>query len=377
MVHIFEKREIENPERKGSKVILERISAWRNGLAVARACCNSQKPCYYYLIDKNYSFVFSNYDDEEDELQGEQIERVFGGYYLVRGTKFNGCRTFPGQDIDTEYYYKTVVKLVLDENGVPIADEEEKNKAISMIQTYELDDNIVLCNQKDFYDLNTYEFKFSLKKNVEPGGDFFSGGWYRLRIIQDYRIFYTLVSNKRIARVFSQKEFESSLASLGINIMDKEGNVIRVKKNQPSWKVSQKPEDVQLSINIIPTIETVIERYLYTLPITCPFDTDWVRWEFDGYQYKFGGYRYSRDFYYKDGDDWGFMSGSSLTDVLNNIDILNDGRPNFVEEIIHVMDGFIVNGESYSVYRFEVKPFGFINHDGIFDYNFDVENINW
>ena len=57
----------------------------------------------------------------------EQIERVFGGYYIVRDVKCCGCRTFPGQDRDTEYYYCTVIYAVLDENGVILSEEEKMN----------------------------------------------------------------------------------------------------------------------------------------------------------------------------------------------------------------------------------------------------------
>ena len=115
MVNIFETRVISIDKKRDSwKADLQRVYDWRKGIAVARYYKHSIKPSWsYFLIDKQYNYLYSKISYNEDEIEGEQIERVFGGYYIVRDVKLIGVRTFPGQDRDTEYFYSTCIMDVL------------------------------------------------------------------------------------------------------------------------------------------------------------------------------------------------------------------------------------------------------------------------
>ena len=124
MINIFETRVISIDKNSNFwKANLQRVTDWRKGIAIARYYKRSIKPSWkYFLIDKDFNYLYVKWSYNEDEIQGEQIERVFGGYYIVRDVKLDGCRTFPGQDRDTEYFYSTCIKEVLDENGAVLSD---------------------------------------------------------------------------------------------------------------------------------------------------------------------------------------------------------------------------------------------------------------
>ena len=52
-------------------------------------------------------------------------------------------------------------------------------------------------------------------------------------------------------------------------------------------------------------------------------------------------------------------------------------RPNFIQDIESIAEEIVLDGETYSMFRFECRPYGFITKDGKFDYDFDVNNIQW
>lgn len=100
---------------------LYRISDWRKGLAVAMY--SSASYTNYFLVDKDYNIVFETFCSDESEIEEEQLvqlERIFGGYYVVRSVYSHCIATYPGQDRDTLYSYSIYIKDVLDENGVSL-----------------------------------------------------------------------------------------------------------------------------------------------------------------------------------------------------------------------------------------------------------------
>ena len=52
-------------------------------------------------------------------------------------------------------------------------------------------------------------------------------------------------------------------------------------------------------------------------------------------------------------------------------------RPNFIQDVERIADEIVLEGETYSIFRFECRPYGFITKEGKFDYDFDVNNIQW
>lgn len=80
----------------------------------------------YFLVDKDYNIVFETFCSDESEIEEEQLvqlERIFGGYYVVRSVYSHCIATYPGQDRDTLYSYSIYIKDVLDENGVSLSKE--------------------------------------------------------------------------------------------------------------------------------------------------------------------------------------------------------------------------------------------------------------
>ena len=82
----------------------------------------------YFLVDKDYNIVFETFCSDESEIEEEQLvqlERIFGGYYVVRSVYSHCIATYPGQDRDTLYSYSIYIKDVLDENGVSLSKEKK------------------------------------------------------------------------------------------------------------------------------------------------------------------------------------------------------------------------------------------------------------
>lgn len=52
-------------------------------------------------------------------------------------------------------------------------------------------------------------------------------------------------------------------------------------------------------------------------------------------------------------------------------------RPNYIKDIELLVPDIILNGSKYSIYKFACRPYGYITKDGSFNYNFDVDNIEW
>lgn len=380
MVNIFETREILLDEKGFWKANLERVTDWRKGIAVARYYKRSIKPSWkYFLVDKDFNYLYKTYCYEEDELKGEQIERVFGGHYLVRGVKFDGCRTFPGQDRDTEYYYSTCIKDVLDENGRILSEEERKEylKKHHIKETTEYGEDIVEC-ESSFYKLDTYEFLFSIPKTLKPIG-YYKDGRFRVSIVSDYRDFYVVVKDKSIKFVFNDKQFKFIEKILGINIEEEYDlyleptNKYIKKKYRP---VNKRPKETT-KINVIePEVIIEINKYLLTLSVPYHISGTGIY----VYDEKYGINRFKFKpctcYYFVD-EEWRMIEKSVAQKAYDKIFEQHENRPNYIQDIERVADEIMLDGEIYSIFKFECRPFGFITKDGKFDYNFDVDNIQW
>ena len=270
MANVFETREIVI-DKIGWKANLERITDWRKGIAVARYYKNSIKPSWnYFLIDKDFNYLYKKRSWNEEEIEGDQIERVFGGYYIVRDVKLDGCRTFPGQDRDTEYYYSTCIKEVLDENGAILSEEEKKEylKQNPIKLTTEYGEEIVEC-ESSFYRLDTYQYLFSIPKTLKPIG-FYKDGRFRVGIVSDYRDFYMVVKDKTITTVYDDKQIKFIEKLLGIDI-EEEDNSYRSPRNkymkQKYSPTNKKPEETAKIKVIEPEVIVEINNYLSTLSV--------------------------------------------------------------------------------------------------------------
>lgn len=381
MINVFETREISIDGTSHWKANLQRVSDWRKGIAVARYYKRSIKPSWhYFLIDEDYNYLFKKSSWEEDEIEGEQIERVFGGYYIVRDVKLERCRTFPGQDRDTEYYYSTCIKHVLDENGAELSEKEKKEylKQNPIKQTTEYGEEIVEC-ESSFYRLDTYQYLFTVPKTLKPIG-FYKDGRFRVSVVSDYRDFYVVVKEKQITTVFDYTQYRFLEKILGIDIEKEEEAYLRPhnKYTKEGHRPANKlPEETTHIKNIVP--EAIVEIQNYSLKLSVPYeiygrDSYWI------YDENYGIERWKfvpdTEYYYVD-DEWRKIEGSAAQIVYDKIFEQQCSRPNYIQNIKRIVDEIVLDGESYSIFRFECRPYGFITKDGKFDYNFDVNNINW
>lgn len=385
MANVFESRKIVINNSLW-KATLERITDWRKGIAVARYFFNSIKPSWkYFLIDKDYNYLYEKSSWHEDEIEGEQIERVFGGCYIVKDVKLDDCRTFPGQDRDTEYYYSTCVKAVLDENGKVLSKEEMNNflKQNPIKQTTDYGEGIVEC-ESSFYRLDTYQYLFKIPKTLKPL-EYYKDGRCRVSIVSDYRDFYVVVKDKIINAVYDEKQFAFIEKLLGIDIIGKEIYEYEFLKQREKFNkqnyiqyspVYKGPEETIAIKKIEPEVKVEICNYLSTL----------------GDLYKISGhlnfvhdeiYGINRNifephtcYYYVD-DEWRMIEGNEAKKLYNKILEQNINRPNYIQDIEHIAEEVVLQNEVYSIFRFKCRPFGFITDDGKFEYDFDVNNIQW
>ena len=381
MANVFETREIVIDEI-GWKANLERITDWRKGIAVARYYKNSIKPSWnYFLIDKDFNYLYKKSSWNEEEIEGDQIERVFGGYYIVRDVKLDGCRTFPGQDRDTEYQYSTCIKEVLDENGAILSEEEKKEylKQNPIKLTTEYGEEIVEC-ESSFYRLDTYQYLFSIPKTLKPIG-FYKDGRFRVGVVSDYRDFYMVVKDKTITTVYDDKQIKFIEKLLGIDI-EEEDNSFRSPRNkymkmkQKFSPSDKKPEETAKIEVIEPDIIVEINNYLSTLSV--PYKLDgFGRYIYDE-NYGITRYLFVPDtcYYYVD-DEWRMIEGSVAHKACERLYEQHVNMPNYIQKVDRIADEIVLEGETYSIFRFKCRPYGFITKDGKFDYDFDVNNIQW
>lgn len=375
MVNIFETREITIDKTGFWKADLQRVSDWRKGIAVARYYKQSIKPSWkYFLIDENYNFLYEKCSHEEDEIEGEQIERVFGGYYIIRDVKLDRCRTFPGQDRDTEYYYSTCIKEVIDENGTILT----KDERITYLETHpvthttEYGDGIVQCGTS-FYGLDNYQYLFEIPKEVEPLG-FFRDGKCKVKVITDYRDFIVLVKDKRITRIFNAEDFIFISKLLGIDL-ETWGRESLKSSHKPFYRSVKKPKDITSCKEIKPETEIRIHNYeigVSSYSIDCGGELY--------YDENYGFYRTQlipgTSYYYVE-NEWRIIDEADSRPVFDKIFLQKCNRPNFIKDISIIATDILLDGEEYSIYRFECRPYGYICKNGEFEYNFDVNNIKW
>lgn len=379
MINIFETREIVIDKTGFWKANLERVTDWRKGIAVARYYESSIKPSWnYFLIDKDYNYLYKKWSFNEEEISGEQIERVFGGYYIVRDVKLDGCRTFPGQDRDTEYYYSTCIKDVLDENGVVLSEEEKKeylnHNPIKL--TTEYGEEIVEC-ESSFYSLNTYQYLFSIQKKLKPLA-FFKDGRFRVGIVSDYRDFYVVVKDKTITTVYDDKQFKFIEKLLGIDIEEEEKSSSSRTKymKQKYHPVGKIPEENTKIKEIVPEISVEINKYLSSISVPYAMYGSGIFVNDDIYGIKRFKFKPYSCYYFVD-NEWRMIEGSVAQKAYDTLFEQNESRPNYIQDIQTIADEIILDGETYSIYRFQCRPYGFISKDGKFDYDFDVNNIQW
>ena len=123
--------------------------------------------------------------------------------------------------------------------------------------------------------------------------------------------------------------------------------------------------------------EVVIEKYLLRFP---------PKYGADGV----GGFRYNEKFgtnklyvyhnhtrYYEENGLWYEITGENGSRIDEQVYEMELDRPNYIKDIMVILENISHDGNLYSIFKFECRPFGYITEKGILNYDFDVDNIEW
>ena len=345
---------------------LYRVSDWRKGLAVAMYSSVGCKPSNsYFLIDRDYNIVYETNCSNESEINGEQLERIFGGYYVVRSVKSHCIATYPGQDRDTLYSYSTYIKDVLDENGVSLPKEKKETVLLDLDaqEIVELGDDILLRKiDNGIYRLSSFEF--IRKLSITPTYiSMFERGKCKLYVKDDFRDYYVIVNKGNIEKTYPKDLFDEILNSVDVKLNEEKnsfGNTVDFKKE--------------------PSILCLINKYLYVIdsPITSSCDiyklNDRTSQEIKDW-YNFVYNQATPDAkHYADVNRYYALYEKELNAMIDELPIIRAKVPNFVEDVKFVKNVMFENN-SCKLYLFKVRPFGFLDKKGFLDYSFSIEDI--
>lgn len=387
--HVFEKIEVYNKTRFGSyKTQVGRISDWRNGIAIAVGMSQGkfQLGNLFYLIDEEGKILYTN--QILTDLCGVEIpdpffiERMFGGYYIVRHLASSCRRTYPGQDRDTDYDYYQIIDKIIDENG-NVLSFEEKETILSQIlykekengREVEREDKIVELGENLIYrikDSCVYELsnfkKIGTLKQQNLRFSIFKDGICKIYIEDDFRDLYVLVKDSKIYRYYDKQIFEEIMELIDSDFLEEKKEAYRERVIPPK---DSKIEKAKLKM------VCEIEKYLYSFPekYHLRFNTYSVnRWGSSERMknslkiiYCFSGYYLENGIYY-------YLNNVELCEMIDTFENQKNNVPNFVDDVRFLKD-VEIHGEQMKLYLFEIRPYGLLYKNGVFSYNFDVSNI--
>ena len=345
---------------------LYRISDWRKGLAVAMY--SSASYTNYFLVDKDYNIVFETFCSDESEIEEEQLvqlERIFGGYYVVRSVYSHCIATYPGQDRDTLYSYSIYIKDVLDENGVSLSKEKKDIILFDLgaKEIIELGDDVILRKiDNSIYRLSSFEFVSKLSI-IPTSVSIFENGKCKLYVKNDFRDYYVIVNNGDIVKSYPKELLDEILNLVDVKLGEEKNSIV-----------------YPVDFNKVPSIECLINKYLFVIdsPVTslCNIYTlnnrtiqeikKWYHFLYNQFTPDSEGYTDVHRYY--------ALYEKELNELIDQLPTIKAMVPNFVEDVQFVKNVIFCN-ENCKLYLFRVRPFGYLDKNGIFDYTFSIEDI--
>lgn len=345
---------------------LYRISDWRKGLAVAMY--SSASYTNYFLVDKDYNIVFETFCSDESEIEEEQLvqlERIFGGYYVVRSVYSHCIATYPGQDRDTLYSYSIYIKDVLDENGVSLSKEKKDIILFDLgaKEIIELGDDVILRKiDNSIYRLSSFEFVSKLSI-IPTSVSIFENGKCKLYVKNDFRDYYVIVNNCDIVKSYPKELLDEILNLVDVKLGEEKNSIV-----------------YPVDFNKVPSIECLINKYLFVIdsPVTslCNIYTlnnrtiqEIKKW----YHFLYNQFTPDSEDY-TDVHRYYALYEKELNELIDQLPTIKAMVPNFVEDVQFVKNVIFYN-ENCKLYLFRVRPFGYLDKNGIFDYTFSIEDI--
>lgn len=345
------------------------VGEWRKGLAIFKEKDYSYRDSVYYLInDKNVCVYEANYEKP-------QLYRIIGGHYIVKNQQRYNFRTFPGQDHDTEYDTRIVVRDVLDENGKRLKDDCKREflKTNQIDESIELGEGIAFCNNS-FYRVDNYTFLFKIDKDIQPVGKFINGK-LRVNVTSDFRDFIVLVHQKKIIYAIPMDDFV-----IAANILDKEWNIedalseAEADEESKGYDKDNLPPDTVYE-DFIPKLETYIDGYLYDFPREYRLvgTMKFVKNKFSEQSHIF----IPSTAFFHVRNKWIRILDTYSRPIFEEAYKLNQNAPNFIKTMDFIKGEVTIDNKVCEVYRFQCRPFGDVHLDGKFNYDFNVKNIKW
>ena len=340
-------------------------------------------PIISYVLDENGDYIISAYNKGVEEVNKYIKENPIKynielgeGLVLYANKTYNILSNTLHDFSPIEYIHK------LQEKEYPRCDEYEHElkdynflRYLSYKNTRVNEDGEVLCGSS-VYGINKCDLLFTIPKQIEPLGKF-ENGVCKVGIVSDYRDFIVITSNAKIVKVYEYQH-------LGL-IIDLFNAMMSLKPQEdvnPNESIEIKyalPEGVK--VHQVKTIEAEveIEKYLLCFPSTYKYGGGFgvIR-----HNSKYGTqklhviHRFPEYFEDKNGL-WYEITKENDSKIDEQIFDKELNRPNYIKDIELIASGIILNGNKYSIYKFECRPYGYITKDGSFDYNFDVDNIEW
>lgn len=349
-------------EHRIDTINCEQIKEWRKGFCICKSEENYSK--YFYLVNQKHEAICcsSSIDSNFDPIQ-----RTFGGNYLIYEKKRCNYRTFPGQDRDTEYdEYFSAVQIYNEEgNMLNGKEQDEFLKTHDIYDSYvELGEGIILKGNS-IYKLSDYSHISDLPPNTSIKGKFIDGKcdvWMK----NDFRDFYVLVKNQYVYKVFERDVFESIVKFLGSDILKKD-DARTSKRENPSDPIKVKPQ-------IIP----IINDYLYGFPkqYNCPA-TNFASEKLGEHKYCIAFQSALYTGYYCENGIWYELDAEDIKKSIDELCCKYYPVKNYIRNIVKIKDDIQCNEDSFDLYLFECRPFGCMNKNGLINYSFDINRIEW
>ena len=338
------------------------VSEWREGLCICVDKIDEKHMAF--LISKDKKVIYYQHSNERHPWEGKSfcIERIFGGDYAVYEQRAS-YNTFPGKDRETERYPYKFISRIITNKGVVLSYEESRkyveNNEIKLCR--ELGNGIILC-ENSTYKLMDYSHISSLPKESIVHEEF-NNNRYEVSILRDYCNLIVVVLNHKIIHYFKENDIKDLLNIFSTSLP----KIEKIKRNNIP------PENTPIKDGNVNYVELIKDYYYKINPkLNAPITnfpslfTD-VRYLCQYFDYT--------GFYFEN-NEWFHVNLNDVQITVNQMIEKHYPVRNFITGIVHESQIKYKN-RNLEIYRFECKPKGYIDINGIFHYNFDINNIHW
>lgn len=340
-------------------------------------------PIISYVLDEDGNYIISAYDKGFEEVHKYIKENpIKHTIEMGEGLALYADKTYDISSNTLHDFSPLEYILKLQKKEYPRCDKYEHEltnynflRYDSFKNTRENEDGEILCGSS-VYGVNKCDLLFTLPKQIEPIGKF-ENGVCKVGIVSDYRDFIVITTNSKIVRVY-----ESQQLGLIVDLFNAMMNLKCREDVNPNEYIEIKyalPEGI--AVHQVKTIEAEveIEKYLLRFPSSYKYGGGYgiIR-----HNSKYGTqklqviHRFPGYFEGKNGLWYEITkeNGGKIDEQIFNMEL---NRPNYIKDIELLVPDIILNGSKYSIYKFACRPYGYITKDGSFNYNFDVDNIEW